>query len=111
MMSQPRSTRPCAKGTMPRLSLTEINARGTMAPSRIRLHGLRYWDRAAGIRGGPDYSRQQSMFCFEHPGGERLRRIARENRNPALGQDRSAIVFLIHQVDGTAGNLGPARQY
>ena len=110
MISQPSSTRPWAKATIPRLSLTEIRARGM---------GLHVGNAADGSmatgQSGPRRRehdrRQQPVLLLEHPRGEHLGGVAGEDRHPRLGQDRSAIVLLFHQVHGAAGLGGPALQH
>src|SRR5688572_14569522 len=103
MISQPSWTRPWAKGTIPRLSLTEINARGMSSRSGVE----------GGSPGGEveDHTWEQLVFFGEHAGRERLGGVVRQYRDSGLGEDLAPVVLLVHQVDGAAALGDDGRQH
>src|SRR6185437_11180921 len=89
-ISQPSSISPWANGMIPRLSLTEISARGMHRGSRRELYRFGERNRVAGGGGGEHHRRQQAMLGLEHAPGEPLRRVVRLDGDPRLRQDRTA---------------------
>src|SRR5204862_6132143 len=110
MISQPSWVRPCANATMPRLSLTEISARGMTSQSRGGLHGFGKRHGVPGRRGRQDDGRQQAMLDREHARGQRLGRIVRTDGHPSLREDPAAVVHLVHQVHRSAAFARSARE-
>src|SRR5690349_8694494 len=103
MISHPSWVSPCAKATMPRLSLTEISARGMTDESRGGLHGFGKRHGSARGGGGKHDGGQQTMLDDEDARRERLGRITGQHRNARLRQHGTVIVDLVHQVHGRAG--------
>src|SRR3954465_1467562 len=95
MISQPSWTRPWAKATIPRLSLTEISARGMPERSRVGLHGFWKRDWASGPGRGEDHRREQPVLGLEHPGREAVGIVVRKHRHPRAGQDLAPIVDFV----------------
>src|SRR3954470_8400278 len=93
--SQPNSTSPCAKATIPRLSLTEISARGMTERSRRGLHGFGKRDGVPGGRGGAHDGGQQAVLHLENPRRQPLRRVAGQHGDADLRQDGAAVVHLV----------------
>ena len=86
MISQPSWARPWAKATMPRLSLTEISARGMTDDSRRGLHGFGKRHGAARRGGGEHHGGQQPVLDLEHARRERSRRCRPAGRAPVPGR-------------------------
>src|SRR6185436_9299360 len=101
------STRPWAKATAPRLSLTEMRSRGIVLPGS----GTGFNDdRMSGPRGGQHNRRQQPVLLFQYPRREQLGCVSGEDRHSRLDQNHSSIVLLFHQVHGAAALDGTALQ-